>query len=131
MLEILVKHFTFYILQSLMHRDHIDKPATPISLPSLTRRAPTSNTTFNARDGITLLQVKHWNCNLCLLIFFFFFFFFFPKPCRSGYVLYKSLPLGPVIQKFYRSPPVSCKFGFFFFLGGGGLQICIYIYIYS
>ena len=112
-LEILVKHFT-----NSHGRDHIDRPATPNSLPSLIRRASTSNTIFNARDGVSPLQVKHRNCNLCLLMWF---FFFAPKRCRFGYVLYKSLPLGPIIQKFYRSPPVSCKFGllriWFFFLG--------------
>ena len=61
------------------------------------------------------------NCNLCLLICF---FFFFSKPCRSGFVLYKSLLLGPVIQKFCRSSPVSCKFEFFFFFFG--MQICVF-----
>ena len=109
--EILVKHFT-----NSHGRDHIDRPTTPNSLPSLTRRASTSNIIFNARYGISPMQVKHRNCNLCLLIWF-----FFTKPCGSGYVLYKSLRLGPIIQKFYRSPPVSCKFGllriWFFFLG--------------
>ena len=90
---------------SLRLRDHIDRPVTPNSLPSLIGRAPTSNTIFNARDGVSPLQVKHRNCNLCCLLIW---FFFFPMPCRFGYVLYKSLPLGPVIQKFCRSPPMSC-----------------------
>ena len=100
-----------YILQSLRLRDHIDRPVTPNPHPSLIGRAPTSKTIFNARDGVSPLQVKHRNCNLCCLLIWFFFFFFLllPKPYRFGYVLYKSLPLGPVIQKFCRSPPVSCS----------------------
>ena len=93
-----------------MRRDYIDRLATPNSLSSLIGKAPTSNTIFNAKDGISPLQVKHRNCNLCLLIRL---FFFFPKPYRSRYVLYKSLLLGLVIQKSCRSPLVSCKFGFF------------------
>ena len=59
---------------SLRLRDHIDRPVTPNSLPSLIGRAPTSNTIFNARDGVSPLQVKHRNCNLCCLLIWFFFF---------------------------------------------------------
>ena len=74
-----------YILQSLRLRDYIDRPVTPNPLLSLIGRAPTNKTIFNARDGVSPLQVKHQNCNLCcLLICFFFFFFFFLSPIDLG-----------------------------------------------
>ena len=123
MFEILVKHFTFYNL-SCIEITLTNQPLLSLSqawqgehLPA-TRPSTPEMASLYCKSSTEIAICVCWS-----------FFFFFPKPCRSGYVLYKSLPLGLVIQKFYRSPPVSCKFGFFFFLGGG-LQICIYIYIY-